>query len=316
MIAAWGFEPVETTARLDEAADLSANAGYEWGVAVVRFLQAAVASHGNDNATAIRLAHEATSHFAGLGDSWGQGYSLYAEGAALRAMGEYDKAEEALRAALGHARPMRLRRVMAPVMSELASIAMTRDDFEAAERWLTDAQRYADEVPFAGSQGMVRNAQGRLARLRGDLDEALRLHREAVDLYEQGDTHGYLAYSHSCAGFTEEAMGNLDAARSHHLAALDNARKTGDVFAIALALEGMGAMLIAAGDLAQGVELLSAGLAAREVTGAPLPSGESLDVDRALEAATAGLTVAVLEKAIKAGRNLGIDAAVEMAFAN
>ena len=316
MIAVWGFEPVETTARLDEAADLSANAGYEWGVAVVRFLQAVVASHGNDNATAIRHAHEATSHFAALGDSWGQGYSLYAEGAALRAMGEYDKAEEAFRAALEHARPMRLRRVMAPVTSELASIAMMRDDFEAAERWLTDAQRYADEVPFAGSQGMVRNAQGRLARLRGDLDEALRLHRDAVDLYQQGDTHGYLAYSHSCAGFTEEMMGNLDAARSHHLAALDHARKTGDVFATALALEGMGATLIAAGDLAQGVGLLSAGLAAREVAGAPLPSGERLDVDRALETAAAGLTVAALEKAIKAGRNLGIDAAVEMAFAD
>ena len=316
MIAAWGLEPVETIARLDEAADLSANAGYEWGVALVRFLQAAVATHGNDNANAIRLAHEATSHFAALGDSWGQGYSLYAEGAALRAMGEYDKAEEAFRAALEHARPIRLRQVMAPVMSELASIAMMRDDFEAAERWVADAQRYADEVPFAGSQGMVRNAQGRLARLRGDLDEALRLHREAVDLYEQGDTHGYLAYSHSCAGFTEEVMGNLDAARSHHLAALDNARKTGDVFAIALALEGMGATLIAAGDSAQGVELLSAGLAAREVAGTPLPSGERLDVDRALEAAAAGLTVAALEKAIKAGRNLGIDAAVEMALAN
>ena len=111
-------------------------------------------------------------------------------------------------------------------------------------------------------------------------------------------------------------MGNLDAARSHHLAALDGARKTGDVFAIALALEGMGAMLIAAGDLAQGVELLSAGLAAREVTGAPLPSGERLDVDRALEAAAAGLTVAALEKAIESGRNLGIDGAVEMALAN
>jgi tetratricopeptide (TPR) repeat protein len=316
MIAAWGFEPVETIARLDEAADLSANAGHEWGVALVRFLQAAVASHSNDNATAIRHAHEATSHFAALGDSWGQGYSLYTEGAALRAMGEYDKAEQAFRAALKHAHPMRLRRVMAPVTSELASIAMIRDDFEEAERWLADAQRYADEVPFAGSQGIVRNTRGRLARLQGDLNEALQLHREAVDLYEQGDTHGYLAYSHSCAGFTEEMMGNLDAARSHHLAALNDARKTDDVFAIALALEGMGATLIAAGDLAQGVELLSAGLAARERAGAPLPSGERLDVDRALEAASAGLTVPALETAIEAGRNLGIDAAVEMAFAD
>ena len=143
-----------------------------------------------------------------------------------------------------------------------------------------------------------------------------RLHREAVDLYEQEGSHGGLAYSHSCAGFTEEMLGNLDAAGSHHHAALDNARRTGDVFAIALALEGMGATLIAAGDSAQGVELLSAGLAARELAGTPLPSGETLDVNRALETAAANLTVAALEKASEAGRNLGIDAAVEMALAN
>ena len=316
MIAVWGFEPVETIARLDEAADLSANAGYEWGVALVRFLQTSVASAGHDYATQNRLAHEAASRFAALGDRWGQAYSLYSRGAALRAMGEYDKAEEAFRAALEHARPMRMRREMAMLMSELAGIAMMRDDPEAAGRWLADAQRYADEVPFADTQGMVHNTLGRLARLRGDLDEALRLHREAVDLYEQGDNHGGLAYSHSCAGFTEEMMGNLDSARSHHHAALDHAPKTGDVLAIALALEGIGATLIAAGDLTQGVELLSAGLAAREEAGAPLPSGESLDVDRALDAAAAGLTVAMLEKAIKAGRNLGIDAAVETALAD
>ena len=202
------------------------------------------------------------------------------------------------------------------LMSELATVAMMRDDFEAAEQWLVDARRYADEVPFASPRGMVRNAGGRLARLRGDLDEALRLHGEAVDLYQQDQTHGGLAYLHSCAGFTEELMGNLDAARSHHHAALEHARKTGDEFAVALALEGMGATLIAGGDLAQGVELVSAGLAAREEAGAPLPSGESLDVDRALKTAAAGLTVAALEKAIAAGRNLGIDAAVEMVLAD
>ena len=111
-------------------------------------------------------------------------------------------------------------------------------------------------------------------------------------------------------------MGNLDAARSHHRAALTDARKTGDVIAIALALEGMGATLIAAGAVAQGVKLLSAGLAARELAGTPLPSGERLDVDRALETAAARLTVAALDNATQAGRNLGIDAAVEMAFAD
>ena len=72
MIAGWGSDSVETNARLDEAADLSANAGYEWGVALVRFLQTGVAFARNDNAAQIRLAREATSRFAALGDSWGQ----------------------------------------------------------------------------------------------------------------------------------------------------------------------------------------------------------------------------------------------------
>ena len=304
MIAGWGSDWTETNARLEEAADLSANAGYDWGVALVRFLQTGVAFARNDNAAQIRLAQEATSRFAAVGDSWGQGYSLYSEGAALRAIGEYDKAEETFRAALEHARRMRMRREMAMLMSELATVAMMKDDYEAAERWLVDAQRHADEVPFTGPRGMVRNAQGRLARLRGDLDEALRLHRESVDLYEQDESHGGLAYSHSCAGFTEERMGNLDAAQTHHHAALGHARKTGDVFAIALALEGMGATLIAGGDSAPGVELLSAGLVAREEAGALLPMGESLDVDRALKTAAAGLTATALEKAVDAGRNL------------
>ena len=247
MIAAFGFEMDETIALLNEAAELSAGVGYEWGVALIRFLQIGVASNGNDFELAGRLAEEATARFAELGDGWGQGYSLYFGGSVWRALGEYEKAEAAFRAALGHARPMRLRREMAPVMSELGSIATMQGDFEDAERWLSEAQRYADEVPFAGSQGMVRNARGRLARMRGDLEEALRLHEEAMALYEAGDAHGGLAYTYSCLGFTAEMAGYLEAARDHHEAAMEHAEATGDVFAVALAMEGMGATLIAAG---------------------------------------------------------------------
>jgi tetratricopeptide (TPR) repeat protein len=285
MIAAFGFDMAETIALLDGAADLSAEAGYEWGVALIRFLQIGVASNGNDFALAGRLAEEATSRFAELGDSWGQGYSLYFGGSVWRALGEYDKAEAAFREALEHARPMRLRREMAPVMSELASIATMRGDFDEAERWLTDAQRYADEVPFAGSQGMVRNARGKLARMQGDLEEARRLHEEALALYEQGDAHGGLAYTYSCLGFTAEMSGDLDGAKTHHEAAMKHAEATGDLFAVALAMEGMGATLIAAGETERGVELVERGVAAREEAGVPLASGERFDVDRALGAA-------------------------------
>ncbi|MCP4965965.1 MAG: hypothetical protein GY926_12105 [bacterium] len=285
MIAAFGFEMGETITLLDEAAELSAGVGYEWGVALIRFLQIGVAANGNDFESSGRLAEEATARFAELGDSWGQGYSLYFGGSVWRALGEYDKAEAAFREALEHARPMRLRREMAPVMSELGSIATMRGDFDEAERWLTDAQRYADEVPFAGSQGMVRNARGKLARMRGYLDEARRLHEEAMALYAAGDAHGGLAYTYSCLGFTAEMAGDLEAAKAHHEAAMEHAETTGDVLAVAMAMEGMGATLVADGDTERGVEMIRTGLAKREDAGVSLADGERFDIDRALSSA-------------------------------
>lgn len=313
MVATWGFEMAESIALLDEAADLSVEAGYEWGVALVRFLQAGVASNGQDFTAAADLSEEAVARFAACGDSWGQGYSLFFEGVIHRQLGDYERAEAVFRDALDHARPMRLRREMAPVMSELASIAMNRGEYEEAKRWLVEAQRYADEVPFAGSQGMVRNAQGRLARLQGDLVEARRLHQEALELYEQTDSHGGLAYSHSCLGFTAEMSGELDEAKTHHQAALEQAQAAGDGFAVALALEGMGGALIAEGEPERGVELISAGLAAREDAGAPLPERERFDIDRALEIAESALNAEAWNKAMEYGGSLDLDAAVAMA---
>lgn len=307
MIAAFGFDLSETIALLDEAAELSAEVGYEWGVALIRFLQTGAAVNDGDTATAARLAQEATSRFSALGDSWGQGYSLYFWGSMLRALGDYDGAEAAFREALEHARPMRLRREMAPVMSELASIETMRGNFDEAERWLADAQKYADEVPFAGSQGMVRNARGRLARMRGLLDDARILHEEALALYEHADAHGGLAYTHSCLGFTAEMTGALKESRAHHQAAMRHGRASGDVFAIALAFEGMGATLIAAGHAEAGVELIGAGLAARDQAGAPLPSGERFDVDRALAVAERRLEPERFRTAMAAGTGIDLD---------
>ena len=311
MIAAFGYEIDESIRLLDAAADKASEGAYEWGVALIRFLQVGVAANANDLEMAVRLAEDATARFAALGDGWGQGSSLYFGGSALRAIGEYDKAEAAFREALHHARPMRLRREMAPVMSELASIATMRGDFDEADRWLLDAQRYADEVPFAGSQGMVMNARGKLARLRGDYETARRLHRDAADLYSVGAAHGGLAYSYSCLGYAVEMMGEPEEAQRHHRAGLEHARQAGDVFAIAYALEGLGASLIAAGDAEQGVELIWAGLTTRENASVPLPPGERFDVDRALTAAAAELDDTDLAAAAHRGRRLGLDAAVE-----
>lgn len=313
MLAAWGFDREESIRLLDEASELSVRVGYDWGVALIRFLQAGVAAVGNDTVGASRLAQEATERFAAVGDSWGQGYSLYTLGTALRAMGDYEGSERALREALRHARPMRLRREMAPVISELASIATMRSDYETAAELLDEAFAFADEVPFAGSQGMVRNAKGRLARLQDDLDEARRLHQSALGLYQEAEAHGGMAFSHSCLGFTEEMAGNLDAARANHLAALEHASATNDVFATALAFEGLGATLIASGAPGRGVELLSAGLAARARVGTPLASGERLDVDRAFASAADSLRADELAAAVAHGESLDLDAAIAVA---
>jgi predicted ATPase/DNA-binding SARP family transcriptional activator len=312
MVAAWGFDIAETRSLIREAEKLCVAEGYEWGLALIRFLQAGGALVAGDNRTAVANAIDAADRFAALGDRWGQGYSWYHVGIASRAMGEYDRAEEAFESALRHARPMRLRREMAPVMSELGSIATMRGDYERAEALLVEAQEYADDVPFAGSQGMVRNARGKLARSRGDLDASVRLHREAVTLYGSEAGVGGLAYSYACLGLAEEMAGDLDSARDHLLSSLENARQSGDPFAVALALEGLGVASVSAGDPERGVELISAGLGLRERTGTPLPSGERFDVERALGAASvSALREEEYEAAWVGGRTADVDALVD-----
>ena len=70
--------------------------------------------------------------------------------------------------------------------------------------------------------------------------------------------------------------------------------------------------MIAAGEVVQGVRLLTAGLAARDAAGTPLPPGERFDVDRALAAAAEALDATVLEQAMDAGRALGLEEALEL----
>jgi predicted ATPase/DNA-binding SARP family transcriptional activator len=313
MVAAWGFDLDETLRLLDESYEAAAAVDYGWGMALVRFLQAGAALGARDNVAALDLATEAIDRFNDTGDRWGLGYGWYQRGTALRALGEYAAAEEALRASLENARPMRLRREMAPVLCELGSIATMLGDYDRAERLLDDAEKYADELPFAGSQGMVRNAKGRLARLRGDVDQALELHETAIAYYEEGDAHGGLAWSHSCAGYAAEMKGNLEVALDHHLRALAHARTTGDVFAIAQGLEGIGVTLTAAGEPARGVTLIHAGLALRERSGGPLPSGERFDVDRALAIASEALDDGAYAQAVARGTAIDMAGALDLA---
>jgi predicted ATPase/tetratricopeptide (TPR) repeat protein len=314
MIATWGFDKDETQTLTEQAAEMCEAAGYEWGVALIRFLQAGAAMAANDIAGSARLAEEAARRFAATGDRWGEAYSAFALGVAKRAMGDYAQAEKALEEALENGRQLRLRRETAPVLCELASIATMQRDYERASAMLEQAREYADEVPFAGSQGMVRNAQGKLARLQGDLETSERLHIEAVALFRDDERHGGLAYSYSCLGYVAEIAGDLDAAQSHHAMALEHAQASDDVFAVALGLEGMGATLVAAGDATRGVQLISAGIAAREKAGCPLPAGEWADVDRACDAASQQLDAVDFAAALQTGRSLDVDQAIELAL--
>jgi predicted ATPase/DNA-binding SARP family transcriptional activator len=313
MLAAWGFNLDETIALLEQSSAIYTAAGDEWGIALARFLQAGAAMVAGDNAASLELAQEAARRFAAVGDRWGQGYSLYSVGVSLRAAGRYEEAEAALRAALDHARPMRLRREMAPVMCELASIATMRGDYAAARQLLDEAQAYADEIPFAGSRGMVANARGRLARVEGDLAAAQKLHRKAVDLYTAEQNPNGLAYSRSCLGLALEMAGDIEGALAQHRLGLESAGHGPDGFAVAFSLEGIGAALVAAADCRRGVELVGAGLQIRVGAGTPLPVGEHFDVDRVLAAARQVIGAAAVDEAMARGRTLDIEAAIALA---
>src|SRR5690606_19837630 len=112
-----------------------------------------------------------------------------------------------------------------------------------------------------------------------------RLH-DLLDWHHRADYLPGAALILAELGFVAELRGDAVSARSLHTEGLATARKTGDIRAVALALEGLAGVSALVGEYDQAARMLGIASAARA---APLPPGERDDVDRITRVSRAAL---------------------------
>jgi hypothetical protein len=120
--------------------------------------------------------------------------------------------------------------------------------------------------------------------MRGRVDEAERLHREALAAYEAVGSVEGVAFTHACLGFLATQRGDVGEALELHRRSLTEAALGSERRAMTLAVEGLAGAHAASGDGADAARLL--GVAA-ELRGERIVSPPWLQAERTrVEAAT------------------------------
>jgi tetratricopeptide (TPR) repeat protein len=190
---------------------------------------------------------------------------------------------------------------------------MATGDLAAAEARVDRAVRAADRTgnPFAIAFAAL--GRGRLSGYQGRLDEARRAFGQAIEAYDQmGDVRFVLA-ARSDLGHALRKGGALDEAEALYRTTIHEWQHAGNVGAIANQLEGFGYIAIARGDAIRAAHLLGAAEAMRVRAEAPMPWGERVEYEAAIESLRTLADAPALDDAWATGRQLAPDEAVSLA---
>ena len=122
------------------------------------------------------------------------------------------------------------------------------------------------------------------AGMRGDLDEAERLHREALAAYESVGSVEGAAFTEACLGFLATRRGDGAAALELHHRSLANAAQGNERRAMALAIEGFAGAHAACGDAVNAALLfgVAAKLRGEQIVSPPWLLAERTRVETAI----------------------------------
>ncbi|WPO75554.1 hypothetical protein [Streptomyces sp. KN37] len=165
-------------------------------------------------------------------------------------------------------------------LTGLGSTAMPTGDHERACEFHQRALRLPAEHSFKPGELHAEIGLGLGARREGRLDAAEAHMRHALEWQTAMFFEPGRALVLTELGFVAEQRGEADEALRLHLEGWESARNTGDVRALALALEGLAGAHSLAGRPQNAALLLGAAHAARTSVGMPLPSAVRGGVDR------------------------------------
>lgn len=312
--AEFGFGDLATSEDLVE----SALAGFRsvdnrWGVAAALGVQAAQAIFRNDLSALRSHGEQSLALFREIDDGWGQLLAIDSLGTGAEITGEYARATEWFREGLRIAEGLELHSQVSAMLSRLGRIASLRGDHVQADRLLERGRSLAAERSDLAGEEFASIGLALSARRQGRLDEAEALLRRWLDWNRQVEASYGIALIMTELGFVAEQGGDAAAALAHHREGLDAARRTGDVRAVAYALEGLSGAEVLAGRSARAARLLAAAASARESVGAPLPPPERVDVDRIAAVAREALGADEFGAQWRHGSRLPVDDADHLA---
>ncbi len=243
-------------------ADVAAGPGTRFH-AQVRAMVANVAIADGDFERAAGEAQQAHDLIEETGDAFQMIMVLDVLGRLARARGQRDRAADHYeRAEVEFARPAGMRPGEALLAAEVGELRAGLGQFDEARRHLADALTIGQRQGMPRIEGKVRRAHALIAGLLGEHASA-RFHLERA-LASDGEAESIDGFAQSLSrlGLVAEMVGDLEAADSHHRAALRSfvGWSTPD---LALSLEGLAACLLMDGDHEGAARLLGAAEAMR-----------------------------------------------------
>jgi predicted ATPase len=186
-------------------------------------------------------------------------------------------------------------------------------DLAGAEARVERAVRAADRTGNPFSIAFAALSRGRLSGHQGRLDEARRSFGQAIQAYDEMRDVRFVLAARSDLGHALRKGGALDEAEALYRTTIHEWQHLGNLGAIASQLEGFGYIAIARSDAIRAAHLFGAAEAMREKAESPMPWGERVEYEAAIELLRALADAPDLGDALAAGRRLELDEAVALA---
>jgi predicted ATPase/DNA-binding SARP family transcriptional activator len=297
--------PGEEGARLvEEAYATFGELGDPWGEAYAgRARFAFEAYYRGLSADAEAAGQRALDQFRALDDQWGLAQTHFSLGEIARARGDLAAAVSSFEAALAAARDG------GPLWAQLASLAYLSNLLALQGEDARAAALAAEATALFRRTGQPRgfghlyNGLGDVARVRGDLERARRLHTEALAILREivGWSVPHTLTQLACA---EARLGDLDAAEAHLREAAGLLRTSPQPATAASILVGAALVAVGRDRPEEAARLVAAAGALHERIGVTPIGAERHEAGLAAEAARARLDPDALAAAEAAGRAL------------
>jgi predicted ATPase/class 3 adenylate cyclase len=260
--------------KLDEAVRLARNEGDQRALALALMSLGIVALHRGDYRRAHDLHAESLQLWRDQNDPWGESVALTNLALVAHSEGEFDRARALYEESLRISRALGDRFNAAVSLQNLGNAMLILGDDEAARSFVEQAVDLRRELGDPWGLATALHSLGLLALRRGDLAEAQRVFHQSL-----------LAY-----------------------------RERGDKEGLAVSLEGLAAVAGARDEHERSARLFGAAEAFRERIGLPLSPAERPAYEQRVSATRANLGLKRFAAAWRAGRELTIEQAMELAW--